>query len=77
MRAFATAAGMFALVLAVLLAAVGQLGKIDGQTLVVVLAGAAVAALVAALRSRPAATGGHTSDPLQRTKEEPGWADWW
>ena len=33
MRAFATAAGMFALVLAVLLAAVGQLGKIDRQTL--------------------------------------------
>jgi len=52
MRAFATAAGMFALVLAVLLAAVGQLGKIDRQTLVVVLAGAAVAALVAAVRSR-------------------------
>ncbi len=51
MRAFAVAAGMFALVLAVLLAAVGQLGKIDGQTLVVVLAGAAVAAVVAAWRS--------------------------
>jgi hypothetical protein len=52
MRALAVAAGMFALVLAVLLAAVGQLGKIDGQTLVAVLAGAAVAALVAAIRSR-------------------------
>jgi hypothetical protein len=51
MRAVATAAGAFALVLVVLLAAVGQLGKIDGQTLVVVLAAAAVAALVAGLRS--------------------------
>ncbi len=52
MRAFATAAGMFALVLAVLLAAVGQLGKIDGQTLAAVLVASAVAALVAAFRSR-------------------------
>ena len=51
MRALATAAGAFALVLAVLLAAVGQLGKIDGQTLVVVLAAAAVSALVAAWRA--------------------------
>ena len=51
MRALATAAGAFALVLAVLLAAVGQLGKIDGQTLVVVFAAAAVAAVVAGLRS--------------------------
>ena len=51
MRTFATAAGAFALVLAVLLAAVGQLGKIDGQTLVVVLAAAAVVAVVAALRA--------------------------
>jgi hypothetical protein len=49
MRALATAAGAFALVLAVLLAAVGQLGKIDGQTLVVVLAASAVSALVAGL----------------------------
>jgi hypothetical protein len=52
MRALATAGGVFALVLAVLLAAVGQLGKIDGQTLVAVLAASAVAAAVAALRSR-------------------------
>jgi hypothetical protein len=51
MRALATAAGAFALVLAVLLAAVGQLGKIDRQTLVVVLAAAAVTAGVAAWRS--------------------------
>jgi hypothetical protein len=51
MRTLATAAGAFALVLAVLLAAVGQLGKIDGQTLVVVLAAATVSALVAGLRA--------------------------
>jgi hypothetical protein len=51
MRAVGTAAGAFALVLAVLLAAVGQLGKIDTQTLVVVLAAAAVAAVVAGLRA--------------------------
>jgi hypothetical protein len=51
MRALAAAVGMFALVLAVLLAAVGQLGKIDRQTLVAVLAGAAVAAAVAAWRT--------------------------
>jgi hypothetical protein len=51
MRPLATAAGAFALVLAVLLAAVGQLGKIDGQTLVVVLAVAAISAVVAGLRS--------------------------
>jgi hypothetical protein len=52
MRALATAVGMFALVLAVLLAAVGQLGKIDGQTLVAVFAGAAIAGVVAAWRAR-------------------------
>ena len=52
MRALATGAGMFVLVLAVLLAAVGQLGKIDHQTLVVVLAGALVAALIAVWRAR-------------------------
>ena len=51
MRTLATAAGAFALVLAVLLAAVGQLGKIDGQTLVVVLAAAALSAVVAAWRT--------------------------
>jgi len=50
MRTLATAAGAFALVAAVLLAAVGQLGKVDGQTLVAVLAAAAVAAVVAGLR---------------------------
>jgi hypothetical protein len=52
MRALAASAGAFALVLAVLLAAVGQLGKIDAQTLVVVLAAAAVSAVVAGVRSR-------------------------
>jgi hypothetical protein len=52
MRTLATAAGAFALVLAVLLAAVGQLGKIDLQTLVVVLAAAALSAGVAAWRAR-------------------------
>jgi hypothetical protein len=51
MRALAAAAGMFALVLAVLLAAVGQLGKIDGQTLVAVLGASAVAAFVTAWRA--------------------------
>ena len=51
MRALAAAAGAFALVLAVLLAAVGQLGKIDAQTLVVVLAVAAISAGVAAWRT--------------------------
>ncbi|HTS74478.1 MAG TPA: hypothetical protein VMG74_12285 [Gaiellaceae bacterium] len=50
MRTFAAAAGAFALVLAVLFAAVGQLGKIDRPTLVVVLAASAVSALVAAIR---------------------------
>jgi hypothetical protein len=52
MRPLTAAAGAFAVVLAVLLAAVGQLGKIDRQTLVVVLAAAAVSAVVAALRTR-------------------------
>ena len=52
MRALGAAAGVFALVLAVLLAAVGQLGKIDGQTLVVVLAAALVSAVVAGVRAR-------------------------
>jgi hypothetical protein len=52
LRPVAVFLGAFALVLAVLLAAVGQLGKIDLQTLVVTLAAAAVAAVVAALRSR-------------------------
>ena len=41
----------FALVLAVLLAAVGQLGKVDRQTLVVVLVAAAISAVVAGLRA--------------------------
>jgi uncharacterized membrane protein YfcA len=52
MRAVATGAGMFVVVLAVLLAAVGQLGKIDRQTLVAVLLGSLVAAVVAALAQR-------------------------
>jgi hypothetical protein len=42
----------FALALAVLFAAVGQLGKIDRQTLVAVLVAAGVAGSVAALRAR-------------------------
>ena len=52
MRSVATGAAMFVVVLAALLAAVGQLGKIDGQTLVAVLAASAVAALFAAWRAR-------------------------
>ena len=52
MRTLATGAVMFVLVLAALLAAVGQLGKIDEQTLVVVLAAAAVTAGIAAWRTR-------------------------
>jgi ABC-type Co2+ transport system permease subunit len=52
MRPLATGAAMFVVVLAALLAAVGQLGKIDGQTLVAVLVGAAVAAFVAAASER-------------------------
>ena len=51
MRAVGAAAGAFALVLAVLLAAVGQLGKIDAQTLVAVLAAAAVSGVVAGWRA--------------------------
>jgi hypothetical protein len=51
MRTFALAAWVFALVLVILLAAVGQLGKINGPTLVAVLVAAAVAAVVAAWRS--------------------------
>ena len=52
MRSLGVAAAMFAIVLAALLAAVGQLGKIDGQTLVVVLAAAAASAGVAVWRTR-------------------------
>jgi hypothetical protein len=52
MRPLAAGLAAFALVLAVLLAAVGQLGKIDRQTLVAVLAAAFVAAVVAGLRAR-------------------------
>ncbi len=51
MRPLVAAVGMFALVLAALLAAVGQLGKIDGQTLVAVLGASSAAALVAAWRT--------------------------
>ena len=51
-RTLATGVGAFVLVLAVLLAAVGQLGKIDRQTLVAVLVAAAVAAAVFAWRTR-------------------------
>jgi hypothetical protein len=52
MRALATGAAMFVVVLAALLAAVGQLGKIDRETLVVVLVSAAVAAVVGAAAER-------------------------
>jgi hypothetical protein len=52
MRALAAAAGAFALVLVVLLAAVGQLGKINHRTIGPVLAASVVAAIVAGLRSR-------------------------
>jgi hypothetical protein len=51
-RALASAAVAFVIVLAALLASVGQLGKIDEPTLVVVLAASAVAAGVTAWRSR-------------------------
>jgi len=51
MRTVATAAGAFLLVVTALLAAVGQLGKIDRQTLAAVLAAAAVAAAIAARRA--------------------------
>jgi uncharacterized membrane protein YfcA len=51
LRPLAAFVGVFAGVVAVLLAAVGQLGKIDGQTLVVVLAAGAVAAAIGAWRS--------------------------
>ena len=51
MRALGAAVVWFALVLAVLLAAVGQLGKIDRPTLVVVLAAAAVAAAIVGWRT--------------------------
>ena len=58
MRRLPAAACAFALVLAVLLAAVGQLGKIDRQTLVAVLVCAAVAAVVAGVaRGRRAGSG--------------------
>ncbi|HLX31896.1 MAG TPA: hypothetical protein VKR79_03895 [Gaiellaceae bacterium] len=51
MRPVGVFVGVFAAVLVVLLAAVGQLGKIDRQTLVVVLAVSAVAAAIGAWRS--------------------------
>lgn len=54
LRPLAAFAGAFALVLVVLLVAVGQLGKIDTQTLVVVLVVSALAATVAAWRSHRA-----------------------
>jgi Na+/H+ antiporter NhaD/arsenite permease-like protein len=80
MRTLATAAGMLTLVLAVLLAAVGQLGKIDRQTLVVVLAGAAIAALVATAMQRRKDVHRITSRPpasgrLSRSARRRGRAD--
>lgn len=53
-RAAAAFAGVFAGVFVVLLVAVGQLGKIDRQTLVVALALSCGAAAVAAWRRRRA-----------------------
>jgi uncharacterized membrane protein YfcA len=50
-RPAAVFVGVFAGVLAVLLAAVGQLGKIDRQTLVAVLAASAVVAAIGAWRA--------------------------
>ena len=50
-RTLAVFLGVFAGVVAVLLAAVGQLGRVDRQTLVVVLAAAAVTAAVATAQS--------------------------
>lgn len=51
MRAIGVFIAVFVAVVAVLFAAVGQIGKIDGQTLVVVFVVAAVAAVVGAWRS--------------------------
>jgi uncharacterized membrane protein YfcA len=50
-RAIGVFVGVFAAVVAVLFAAVGQLGKIDRQTLVVVLVLSAVAAAIGAWRT--------------------------
>lgn len=52
LRVLAAFLGVFAFVLVILLAAVGQLGKVDAQTLVVVLVVAAAAAGAAAVRAR-------------------------
>lgn len=52
LRLLATFAGVFVGVLVVLLAAVGQLGKIDTQTLIAVVVASAVVATVAAGRAR-------------------------
>jgi type III secretory pathway component EscS len=54
LRPLTTFAAAFAGVLVILLAAVGQLGKVDRQTLVAVLVAATVVASVAAWRSRRA-----------------------
>ncbi len=54
LRPVAVFAAAFAGVLLVLLAAVGQLGRVDTQTLVAALVAAAVVAGVAAWRSRRA-----------------------
>jgi hypothetical protein len=54
LRSLAAFAAAFAGVLIVLLIAVGQLGKVDTQTLVAVLVTAAVVGGVAAWRSRRA-----------------------
>jgi ABC-type phosphate/phosphonate transport system permease subunit len=54
LRVVAAVVGAFAGVLAILLVAVGQLGKVDRQTLVVCLVVAAAAAAVAGWRRRRA-----------------------
>jgi hypothetical protein len=51
LRAIGAFVGIFAAVVAVLFAAVGQLGKIDRQTLVVVFAVALAAAAIGAWRT--------------------------
>ncbi len=50
LRAIATFVGVFAGVVVLLLVAVGQLGKVDRQTLVVILVAAGATGAVAALR---------------------------
>jgi hypothetical protein len=52
LRVVSAFVGVFAGVLAILLVAVGQLGKVDRQTLAAILVAATAAAVVAAARAR-------------------------